>query len=383
MLREIELGFFKCFERIALPLAPLTVLTGTNASGKSSVFQALVLLRQTMVIDEWSKRLYLNGPDLELGTVADVIDKVNGRYEFELGVNTTDEMLHWHFAAGKSRDDFSIDVGTVRVNKDIFGGEAIAKKRLQNLVPEESEATLLTKVLRGLTYLTAERTGPRPTYELRDNEVAKVVGPRGDNAIGILHQNRTSKVEESLVISPKPNNLLTQVGNRMNRLFPGASIDVQKVPRTNFVTLGVRTSDSTDFHRPTHVGFGLTQTLPVIVACLNASPGDLLLIENPEVHLHPSGQAMMGEFLASVSAAGVQVLVETHSDHVLNGVRRAVKGEKTKSSDVAIHFFQSRDIEGNQVTSPTLNQSGEISDWPDGFFDQFDKDMNFFAGWGE
>jgi len=383
MLKEIELGYFKCFERTALPLSPLTVLTGTNASGKSSVFQSLVLLRQTMRVDEWSKRLYLNGVDLELGTVADVVDKVNGRFAFDIGIRSQDDSIHWRFDAQKKRDGFSIPINSVEINGQEHNREFIEANRLQFLVPESLSSKTLTEQICGLTYLTAERTGPRPTYELQDNEVAKVVGPRGDNAIGILHQNRDKEVSEGLVIEPKPATLLSQVGNRMRQFFQNTSIDVQKVQRTNLVTLGIRTSEQTDHHRPTHVGFGLTQTLPVIIACLNASPGDLLLIENPEVHLHPSGQALMGEFLAAVSASGVQVMVETHSDHVLNGVRRAVKKKITSASEVVIHFFQNREENESQVISPTINDQGEISHWPAGFFDQFDKDLNYFAGWGE
>ena len=86
------------------------------------------------------------------------------------------------------------------------------------------------------------------------------------------------------------------------------------------MTLGLRTSEAEEFHRPVHTGFGLTQSLPIVVAALSAGKGEILLIENPEVHLHPAGQAMMGEFMADAARAGVQVVVETHSDHVLNGV---------------------------------------------------------------
>ena len=151
----------------------------------------------------------------------------------------------------------------------------------------------------------------------------------------------------------------------------------------NSVTLGLRTSDATSFHRPVNVGFGLTQVLPIIVAALAAKEGDLLLIENPEVHLHPAGQALMGQFLAEVAAAGVQVLVESHSDHLLNGIRRAVKSEKISPSAVALHFFKPRDEDGEQVTTPILDSTGNIDHWPAGFFDQLDKDLNYFAGWGD
>ena len=100
------------------------------------------------------------------------------------------------------------------------------------------------------------------------------------------------------------------------------------------------------------------------------------------MHLHPAGQALMGQFLSEVASAGVQVVVETHSDHVLNGVRRAVRAEKLDSQLVAIHFFRQRAAEEAQVVSPTLDRRGNLDSWPGGFFDQFDKDMNHFADWG-
>ena len=121
------------------------------------------------------------------------------------------------------------------------------------------------------------------------------------------------------------------------------------------------------------------------MAALSAGHEDLLLIENPEVHLHPAGQATMGGFLAKVAAAGVQVIMETHSDHVLNGVRRAVKNNVLAPDDAALHFFRPRQEADRdrvaQVQSPHLDGEGNIDDWPEGFFDQFDKDMNYFAGW--
>ena len=77
----------------------------------------------------------------------------------------------------------------------------------------------------------------------------------------------------------------------------------------------------------------------------------------------------------------MQVIVETHSDHVLNGIRRAVRGERLLPEQVAIHFFNPRSEEREQVQSPMLDATGNIDFWPEGFFDQFDKDMNYFAGW--
>jgi predicted ATPase len=165
--------------------------------------------------------------------------------------------------------------------------------------------------------------------------------------------------------------------------FPGCGLVVQQVPQANAVTLGLRTSSDTDFHRPIHVGFGLTQVFPIVVAALSAAAGDIILIENPEVHLHPAGQSLMGQFLAEVARAGVQVILETHSDHVLNGIRRFVKAEQFKPEQVALHFFRPRTDKAAQVLSPQLDRTGNVDTWPEGFFDQFDKDMNYFADWGK
>ena len=200
--------------------------------------------------------------------------------------------------------------------------------------------------------------------------------------MSVLFWGRDEDVLAPLVVPQVPPTRMRQVEAWMREFFPACTLDVQQVPQANAVTLGIRTTDATSFHRPVNVGFGLTQVLPIIIAALSASTDDLLLIENPEVHLHPAGQARMGRFLAQVAAAGVQVIIETHSDHVLNGIRRAVKAKQIDSSHVMLHFFRDRGSDGSQVVSPTLDGDGNVDVWPDGFFDQFDKDASYFAGWG-
>lgn len=380
MIKRVELELFKCFSLLRLPLEPLTLLSGANATGKSTVLQALVLLHQTIVDHEWSRRLQLNGSEIQLGTVTDVVDKLHGRREFSIAIVDGEQTVKWAFIYRRNKEAMSAAVKSVTVNGQAFG----RRKKLRFLLPVPLRTMKdLARRLRTLTYLTAERVGPRDAYPIQDPDATQVVGPCGENAVGLLYQQRGSDVLPSLSLKPAPPNLLAQVETRMKAFFPGTSLNVQHVPQTNFVVLGLRTSDATNFHRPIHVGFGLTQVLPIIVAALAAKKGDLLLIENPEVHLHPAGQSLMGQFLAELAAAGVQVIVESHSDHVLNGIRRAVKGKKIASENVALHFFQSCDEEGEQVITPTLDSSGNIDRWPKGFFDQFDKDVNHFAGWGE
>lgn len=379
MLTRLDLQHFKCFELLRLPLGPLTLLSGSNASGKSSVLQALVLLHQTMREHEWSKRLMLNGAAIRLGTVADVVDKVHGRRTFEIGLVDGELGCYWTFAG--ERNEMSMAVERVAVR----GAATERPESLRYLLPptEEGAAMSLADRLRRLTYITAERVGPREVYILEDRQAAPVVGPIGEHAVSVLHWGRDERVLEGLVLPEAPPTRLRQVEERMRTLFPGCALEIVQVPQANAVTLGLRTSDATDFHRPVHVGFGLTQILPIVIAALSATKEDVLLIENPEVHLHPAGQAFVGQFLADVARAGVQVIVETHSDHVLSGIRRSVKAGRLAAEQVAIHFFRPRSTEAAQVLSPILDNSGNIDSWPEGFFDQFDRDMNHFAGWGE
>jgi predicted ATPase len=321
----------------------------------------------------------LNGEAIRLGTVSDVVDKVHGRQTIEIGVEDNDRTYSWTFAG--ERSEMSMAVDRVAIDNESYNQPGT----LRHLLPDNGDvrAISLAKRLRGLTYITAERVGPREVYSLDDRQSSMVVGAAGENTASVLHWGRDEHVIEKLALPEVPTTRLRQIEERMRVFFPKFTMEVQHVQRANAVTLGLRTSDETDFHRPIHAGFGLTQVLPIVVASLSATENDILLIENPEVHLHPGGQNIMGQFLADVARAGVQVIVETHSDHVLNGIRRSVKADRLKPEKVAVHFFKNRSTETAQVLSPQLDGSGNIDNWPEGFFDQYDKDASHFAGWGE
>ena len=393
MFQRIDLLHFKCYELLHLPLRPLTLLSGLNASGKSSVMQAFALFHQTVREHEWSPAVMLNGSAVRLGTAGDVIDHVSGGHGCGVGLRDSDIEYQWDFAA--ERSDMSMTVTKLAIDGRQFVAPDGEVMMLHQLLPEgpkgmhgsstpKSGVDLVMR-LEELSYLTAERTGPRDIYPLEGREHLGVVGPRGEHAVSLMYSRGDDPIIDALALPGAAKTGLRQVGARMATFFPGCELEVSPIPRANSLTLGVRTSHQTDFHRPGHTGFGITQVLPIVVASLFARPGGLLLIENPEVHLHPAGQATMGEFLAEVAAAGVQVVLETHSDHVLNGARRAVRRGVLKGDETALHFFRSRrDAErdgGAAVQSPELADDGSIDHWPDGFFDQFDKDMNYFAGW--
>lgn len=387
MIRRFELRHFKCFERLELPLRPLTVLSGTNAAGKSTVVQPLVLLHQTMLDHEWSRRLALNGRAARLGTVADVVDRVHGRGGFDVGIEHSEgTWIKWRFVG--ERTDMSMHIARMFVDGEEGGLQVLRGDldvRFRYLLPDgdvPAEARQVIDQLRSLVYLSAERIGPRDTYPLRDTALTGEIGPTGERIPGLLYARQYEHVPSSLALSGIPSTTLRQVEGRMAQFFPGCRVEVERVPRASAVMLRLGTSAAMDLNTPTHTGFGLTQVLAIVVAALSLDAGGLLVVENPEVHLHPAGQALIGGFLSQVAAAGIQVIIETHSDHVLNGVRRAVKTEALSNEEVALHFFRPRDTDGAaQVESPVMDAEGRLDSWPDGFFDQFDKDSSFFAGW--
>jgi predicted ATPase len=133
-------------------------------------------------------------------------------------------------------------------------------------------------------------------------------------------------------------------------------------------------SQSNDFfYKPANVGFGYSYILPLIVTGLLAKPGDVVIVENPEAHLHPRAQSRIAEFFSKVASFGVQVFIESHSEHILNGLRvSALNPEIAINYDqIAIHYFN----ESFQAEKLNLNEKGKITNWPDGFFDQQEIDL--------
>lgn len=385
MITCVNLQNFKCFTSLKLPLRPLTLLSGGNASGKTTVLHALALIQQTMREQEWSSNLLLNGRTVRLGTAADVIDQFVGRQTCAIEIYSEDEAwLGWTFIG--QRNDSLMSIQKTRGNTGNGHEWSTTEDQYRFLLPPKPALRHpLVDRLRGLTYLTAERLGPREFYELVDSQLMPVVGPKGEYAASVLYSDKEKAVSERLRIKETATNLFRQTEAWIGQFLPGCVLSLDRIALTNSLTLGIRITSETNFLRTINTGFGFTQVLPIIVSVLSADKNDILLIENPEVHLHPAAQSEIGKFLALAASAGVQVVVETHSDHILNGIRRAVKEKVLHHKDVAIHFFQVRgeDSENSlpQVSSPMVRPDGEIDYWPTGFFDQFDDDMNYFAGW--
>ena len=391
MLRKIKLANFKCFEQLDLDCASLNLLCGLNGMGKSTVIQALLLLRQSLEAGELEKgRLALNGDRVDLGTGSDVLfeDAERDVLEFKI-VTHHGEKDKWEQAYDCPR------------NSDILGSPPEVKARglfddaleedpglVAHIPPryliEKHIADLLgwdEPPFRGqLVYVGAERVGPRKSYPLSDMMARRGdLGTSGEYAWNYLHRNQDEhlKVDDPRCLQEGRRRLPDVVDQWLQDVCPGTHLQLEEVSAADAIIAGFtfdRPGDvASQRYRATNVGFGLSYTLPVIAALLSP-PGTLCLIENPEAHLHPRGQTKLAELAARAASAGVQVFAETHSDHFMDGVRIAVRDGLIDPDDAAFHYFE-RDGNKSKVTSLKADSDGRLPHWPAGFFDQHAQNM--------
>ena len=372
MLSSLELTAFKAFDEVSLPLGSLTLLSGVNSAGKSSVLQALSLVRQSsdsaMLSQSGRNALLLNGPLVELGTVADIYCEYAHREPPTIGFT---------FRGDGEGETLVLEATEVADEPTAD----VLRLHGQFSIPVNTATDFLSS---SFNYLRADRVSPELTYPRSHREVVRkrALGARGEFTAHYLDHYRDEVVRNPCVRSNRAGpGLMSQVTHWMGEISPGVRIEPEAIAKTDYVTVrfgfGSRSGlTSSDSYRPTHVGFGLTYTLPIVVALVSTPPGGMVLVENPEAHVHPSGQAMLGRLMCLAAAGGTQVLVETHSDHVLNGVRIAAKEGVIERDRLRLHFFARAPAGRMQVESPVVEANGRLSRWPHGFFDQWDLDLD-------
>lgn len=413
MLTAISLEAFKCFRgKTTLPLGRFNVLAGVNGRGKSSALQPLLCMAQTLAA-RFRDSIQLNGVLIELGTMSEVRSRdvparepmtwafefeVEGwwrRYEYSLLTSAVDELraqvARVVISGGSESEvnyerEFVLDAsGKYRESKSETAVEA-ANRTLDDIdvtlgVDQHASSALGQAALARLHYLCAERLGPRsfaPRSSLGD---WITVGPRGEYTAEVLAWTKRDQVqlEEARCVpgdrarSEIAQTVYDQTGAWLSEIFEGGAIEVE-TPDPAIHAIRMNSDGRAQFVRPLHTGFGFSYVLPVIVAGLIARAGEMLVVENPEAHLHPMAQSRLAQFLGRVAAAGIQVFVETHSENVLLGARLALKdGTLSQPDDISVLYF-GRDAESPVQRIPVEGE-GRIRIWPDGFFDQTSSDL--------
>ncbi|MCT7950144.1 DUF3696 domain-containing protein [Ancylothrix sp. C2] len=358
MIQTLHLKNFKCFEKQSLQFKKLSLLSGLNSTGKSSALQSLLLLRQSYQENLLQNTgLLLNGKLICIGRAKDALfeaakeDLIGFDIVAENGIQ---EKWSFHYS---NPDANVLDLASTATASEIY------------------HSTLFSDQFH---YLQAERIGPRPYFQMSEFQVPKrQLGTKGEYTAHFLSSYQDESIPVKTLKHPKEPSLRLklQVESWMGEISPGTRLKIIDSPPLDLVSLQYYYELSNPY-RAINVGFGISYTLPIIVAVLASTPGTLLIIENPEAHLHPKGQAKMGELLSLAASGGVQVVIETHSDHVLNGIRLAVHAGKISPQDVQLNFFEKNKKGVSQVVSPRIDRNGRIDQWPEGFFDEWDKSLD-------
>ena len=350
MITQIELKAFKSFPNKTINFKPLTLLAGINNSGKSSVIQAL--------------RMYCNA------------------------ANGDSPLLDGHGPLDEMRSLFSSASEPVSITCQYADGSSVLRLGATIDKPERSPVHC---------YVGANRHGPQTSLPLlRSLGNFPQIGDQGEYVLDFLKKLGNTILPEALVYNENEGRTLEYVlSGWLNEISPGVKFTYHTTQKTDSAYAEI------DNFRPANVGFGLSYTLPVLVAILGMAAqapasgwdvdwgeqweakkkenGVLLILENPEAHLHPQGQTAMGKLIALAASCGVQLVVETHSDHLMDGIRIAVKEKNIKAEDVVFQYF-TRNSEGtSDVVSPKLYENGKLDFWPEGFFDQTLKNRAILA----
>jgi len=434
LLTQVRMANFKSWEDTgAIRLAPLTVFFGKNSSGKSSLLQAALLMKQTaesldprQVLDLGTDNSYV-----DLGTYLDFICDHDDLRHLELSFTwTTDAPVPLRQVGTRplSASIFGFEVslglesrrtrrlGEITVDKMDYTIGLSGNRRVGLQLQPNGEYELYThgmtmtrrrgrpsslpgpikcyafpeavfnayqnadflaelslqfdKLMSGISYVGPLRDNPQRSYQWRGSSPTSV-GPRGESTVAAILAARGQgrRVGRQPGRGRPYRSFEENLGYWLNRMGIIEEFAVEELaPGTDLYELRVTVSGGRTPVSITDVGFGVSQVLPVLVQVFYAPSGSPVVLEQPEIHLHPAAQSELGDVLIqAIKDNGVQLLVETHSEHLLRRIQRRVAEAEIESKDVALYFIDTRDGRSH-IRQLVVDEYGNIANWPDGFF---------------
>lgn len=418
-------GYKSLYDECSIEIRPLTILAGANSSGKSSIMQPLLLLKQTLEATYDPGPLLLSGPNVRLTSAGQLFSQLSEKNStdsfsvqieisncqslntlFKKSAETGIEIAEMTYGNEQERITLSYNMAgqdIMQAAEKLAGPlhplkEALFKREEIEVIVSEAQKILVSWCVRRnrcflevvlssggekLAQQSFIRLIKSPS-ELFENYIRKIIhvpGLRGNpernykiTAVGSDFQGTFENYVASAVNQwqKTEDKRLQDLGRFLETLRLTCKVEAKQVDDTQ-VELQVgrlpRRGRVIDMVSVADVGFGVSQVLPVLVALLVAEPGQLVYIEQPEIHLHPRAQAALAEVLAEAASRGVRVVVETHSELLLLAVQSLVAEGKIVPDAVKLHWFTRGEDGVTEVSSADLDEAGAFGDWPEDFGD--------------
>jgi len=339
MLKQLEINNLKSIDKETLRLEPLTLLTGSNSSGKSTVIQALMLLiRNSQVSNRYSMEELIR----YLSDFSTIRNKKNNAKSIDIAAIDDEGNRH------------SLQITSDGIQK------SSQLPYLYELQPDEEGLELL--------YLNANRIGAQELLQVSERKV----GSLGEYIFSTFEKIKGKALPDSLLRFEGSKTISYQVSQWLS-FITGSETELITEKLSDQVNVSFSVKDLDANVSPFNLGAGMSYIAKVIIICLMGKKGDLILLENPEIQLHPKAQAQLGVFLSYIANSGIQLIVETHCEHLINKIAYEVYEDHIPSDAVVIHYKNNVDSNFETIlideNGEFNNTDGEIIGFPTGFFD--------------
>lgn len=357
MLNKIKIKNLKSLLDIEIVCNKLNLIAGINSSGKSSALQAVLLLSQNI-----AQEVGLNGDLVNLGDFREVKNAFDEDESIKVEVVDNDgNFVSKCFYPESEKETDSIQY---KSNLEVSPNAELLKNSINYKNGH-------------LHYLSCQRVGHLEQYP-KNLSLNDFIGYNGEFAINYLLKHRTDNLETSLIMDDSQYTLDYQVNYWLDRIV-GAKVSIEDIVGTDFVKAFYSLANIKQ-SRPKNVGSGIGYIISVLIMCLTSKKDDIIIVENPEIHLHPSAQAKVCEFLYFIAKSGRQLFIETHSDHLFNGIRAGIAAEEMDINDISVNFFSLDEKGCTKNTKIEFGKRGRILNQEIGLFDQFDLDLRKMIG---
>ena len=419
MIKKLYLKNYRAFEEVSLDFSKINLFFGPNNSGKSSLLSSINLLSQTLQSRDSNVSILLNGNLEELGTFRDIVFKNEVKRKIKIGIGVkveigrpyrTKEIIEEGYFQAEFKyrpirreivlesTETQMPIGTARLitkstspgshkfsffdakGEDITNKITRVKRKLSHFIPifgftgkfPEKQFQLIRDIFEfnfswsdmieeRLEYICPFREFPERTY-LFSGESPDSVGIRGEKAIDMLVMDYLTKGKEK-------KNINENVSKWLNQCDISSDVEVKPLTDRHY-EIRLSNSRTGESENLADVGFGCSQILPILIAGFNLEKGQILIVEQPEIHLHPKAQAELGSFFCDLSKRNIQTFIETHSEHLLLRIQTHIAAGYLNPEDVKVYYvFANKETDRKEVEEIKLNKNGTfLTEWPEGFF---------------